>query len=292
MSENKCNENAVAVQEKGALVEQGAFGMTFEQAEKNIENSLRMYRLATVVIKKLLDEKKDMYYMSELGGGKGKKKKERNPDELPVINKQGTDKLISFFKIETVPTESKIDGGYKVTVVGRDRHGNYIAAGTGICTKYEKKYMWIKADDEEYKEANAEDRREVKRKGQYGDYKIKQIRTDERSIGHTLVSMATKRARAAFLRMALPGLNDVSFEGEEPQVNYGSDEPVKNQMKDDEITAFIDGLYEKGYEKKQVEEAFIAIKGDKKPKGMNLDLKDAIETHLKDNYGKDGGGNA
>jgi hypothetical protein len=279
--ENEQGTMGLAVQENqgGELTQHDTFDMTVEQAEKQIEKSLQMYALAGKVINKLLDEKKDMYYMGELSGGKKK------DDELPVINKQGVDKLISFFKIETIPKVEQIDGGYKVTVTGNTQHGKYITSGTGICTRYEKKYAWIKADEEEYKEASEENRRKKTGKSRYGKgtYEILQIKTDERSLAHTLISMAEKRARAALLRKALPGLNDVSFEGEESQVDYSKSEPIPDQMPDKDILAWTNSLKEAGYTTAQLEESFLAIKGDKKPRGMTLDMKDAINTHLKDN---------
>lgn len=277
MSEEKGSTELVEVQN---MPQVSSFEMTIDQAEQQIEKSLKMYELTSRVIAKLLDEKnrKDMYYMGELGGGKKK------DDELPVINKQGTDKLIAFFKLKTTPEVTKIDGGYSVTVVGHDNVGNYITTGTGICTKHEKKYMWIKADDEDYKAANEEDRREItRRKRNGGSWQVKQIRTDERSIAHTLVSMAEKRARAAFLRKALPGLNDVSFEGEEPQVDY-ENTPPPNQMPEKDITAWAKTL-KKSFTPEQIDEALNQIKGDKKLKGMTLDIKDAINTYLQDNFG-------
>jgi uncharacterized Zn finger protein (UPF0148 family) len=277
------NEKAVAVIEEGNghLIEQPAFGMTIEQAEEAIDKSLQMYALTKRVIGRLLVED-DSYYMSELKWGG-----ERKPNEKSVVKKQGVDKLISFFKIQITEQQEEVRGGYKVIAIGCDSNGNYIASGTGICTTFEKKYKWIAADDEEYAVANEEDRREVERKGKYGKkYKVKQMKTEKEAIAHTLISMASKRARGAFLKKALPGASDFSFEGDEAQVNYSKPEPPQDQLSTDEITTFIQDLYDDGYSKKKVEEAFIAIKGNKKPAGMNLDLKDAIITYLKDNKEK------
>ena len=234
MSENK--EEAV-VREGGELITKGAFGITIEQAREQIGHTLAMYKLVNEVANKLLTNE-DIYYMSTINNPKAEPKE----NEPRVLTKGAVDKLLGFFRIKVFPTTKKIDGGYEVTIVGEDQNGNYIASGGGVCTKYEKKYSWIKADDEEYAAAAEVDRREVKRKGQHGSYKVKQIKTDERAIAHTLISMAEKRARAAFCRKAFPGLNDVRLEGEgeESDYQYTKDEQTESNtlMSESEIADF------------------------------------------------------
>jgi hypothetical protein len=267
--------------EAGELITKGAFGMTIEQAREQIGYTLQMYELAKEVIARLI-KPNDVYYMSTISNPENKPK----DGEPRVFKKQAVDKLLGFFKIKVFPTEEKIDGGYKVTAVGEDSNGGYIATGVGTCTKYEKKYSWVKADDEEYAAANEEDRREIQRKGKYGKYKSKQIKTDERAIAHTLISMATKRARAAFLRMAFPGLDDVMFEGEGEESDFQYDDTKQTDdntiMSESDISKFYKRLTKKGsYTKEEVSESMLSVlKRDKFGK-LTIGESKVIESYLR-----------
>jgi hypothetical protein len=277
------------VMHSGNIVSEDAFQMTLEQANRQIGKELAMYELVHEVAEKLL-KSDDKYYMSQLNNDNWKEPKK---GELPVLKKRAVDKLLSFFKIGMFPEVKKIDGGYEVTVVGRDRNGGYIGTGKGICTRYEKKFAWIKASDDEYAAANEEDRRIVKREYKGRKYDNKQIKTDERSMAHTLTSMAEKRARAAFIRKLMPGLDSVSFEGEEYQGDYKFEDdqkepsPSDQVMTETEITDFYKGLKDQ-YKVDNIKEAFREITGDEKLGGTTHGQSLDINTYLKDNYGDQG----
>jgi hypothetical protein len=267
------------------IIPDETFCMTIEQAKMQIGRELQMYALFREVAAKLLTEK-DKYYMSQLNN---KYWKEPKKDEAPVLKKQAVDKLISFFKIQLFPSEEKIDGGYQVTVVAKDSRGRYIGTGRGICTRYEKKYSWVKASDDEYVSANESDRRVVEKKYDNKPYEVKQIKTDERGIAHTLSSMAEKRARAAFLRKLMPDLDDVCFEGEalESDFHYDNQEPPSSgdkTMSDTEITAFYTQLKSK-YKVADIKEAFRAITKSEKLGGMTVEQSLNITTYMFDNFG-------
>jgi hypothetical protein len=295
MRENETKD--VVVQEEGQesrgmvvhqsnLVSEDAFQMTIEQAHNLITKERMMYDLVRKVASELL-EGSDKYYMSQLSAKNWKGPK---PDEVPVLKKKGVDKLLTFFKIGMFPEIEKIDGGYQVTVIGRDRTGGYIGTGKGICTRFEKKFAWIKASDSEYADANEDERRI--NVATYGNntYKNKQIKTDERSMAHTLVSMAEKRARAAFLRKLMPDLDDVSFEGEAHESDFNYDDiktdvsPDKQVMAESEIAAFYEVLKKK-YRVQDIKEAFREITGDEKLGGTTEGQSLDITTYLQDNFG-------
>jgi hypothetical protein len=207
-----------------------AFGVPMQVLKDSIEDNIAQYDLARIAIGKLLKENEnDFYYQSEQNGGK------RKPNEPIVVAKPGVDKLANFFKLRIVPTEEEIDGGFKVTAVGSDMHGNYIGTGFGRCTVYEPKYMWTAASDAEF--VAADDINKRMKKTKWGPKK--QVRTDARAIAHTLSSMATKRARAAFLRSAVPGLSGFNFEGEEHQVEYEDAPPAEPMATDKEKKALL-----------------------------------------------------
>ena len=222
----------VAVLESSMTV----YGQSPEQLRKSLELVAERRDIVKEVISKIL-QPDDVYRMSDLRTFKSDAEhQDARAKEKDILKKSAVDKIISFFKIKTYPTTTKIDGGYEVTIIGKDYNDNYINSGTGICTVHEKKYQWVKAEDIEYDEASPENRRELVRGYGTKTYKTKQIKTDERAIAHTLISMATKRAEAAFLRKAFAGMfeEEISFEGEESQVDYNAEDDNRKILTDTE----------------------------------------------------------
>lgn len=278
------DDNHAVTEVQGNVVSYDPFQMTLERAQRLIGKELQMYKLVREVAAKLL-KGSDKYYMSQLNNKDWKKPKK---DELPVLKKKAVDKLLSFFKIGMFPEVKKIEGGYEVTAIGRDRNGGYIGTGKGICTRYEKKFSWIKASDEEYEAANEEDRRIKIVKYDRSEYKNKQIKTDERSMAHTLISMAEKRARAAFLRKLMPDLDEVTFEGEVFQGDYEfeDEQPAPSEsdkvMKSTEINKWYDEL-SKRYSLEDIQEAVQATRNKKTLTKMTKEQSLDIVTYLNDN---------
>ena len=136
--------------------------------------------------------------------------------DKPALLKPGIEALTSTFRIAlTHKTEDLSDGDsvrYRVTSTAiYSPTGQVLGDALGECSSDERKYKWrAPVCAEEFEEAAPDRKREFWKKGwnRGPATKEKQIRTDHADIANTVLKMATKRADAGAVLLAL-GVSDI-----------------------------------------------------------------------------------
>ena len=134
----------------------------------------------------------------------------------PALLKPGIEALTSTFRLalthstEDLSTDDCVRYRVKTTVVYSPT-GLVLGDALGECSSDEKKYKWrAPVCEEEWEDAPPDRRREVWKKGWKDSppTKDKQVRTDPADIANTVLKMATKRADAGAVLLAL-GVSDI-----------------------------------------------------------------------------------
>ena len=127
----------------------------------------------------------------------------------PTLYKAGSEVLLSTFRIAVKPRIEDLSTGdevrYRVTAVGEHQtSGTIIGEGVGECSSSEEKYRWRSAVcDEEFQETDAGRRRMKWKRGDNGNYQVKQVRTEPADVANTVLKMAKKRAQIDMTLTAL-----------------------------------------------------------------------------------------
>lgn len=136
--------------------------------------------------------------------------------DKPALLKPGIEALTSTFRIALTHTTEDLSTDdcvrYRVTSTAiYSPTEQVLGDALGECSSDERKYKWrAPVCKEEFDEAAPDRKREFWRKGYQGKPPIKQaqIRTDPADIANTVLKMATKRADAAAIILAL-GVSDI-----------------------------------------------------------------------------------
>lgn len=134
----------------------------------------------------------------------------------PALLKPGIEALTSTFRIALNHTTEDLSNEdsvrYRVTSTATySPTGQVLGDGLGECSSDERKYKWrAPVCEEEFDEAPENRKREFWKKGwnKNPPTKEKQVRTDHADIANTVLKMATKRADAAAIILAL-GVSDI-----------------------------------------------------------------------------------
>lgn len=162
--------------------------------------------------------------------------------DKPCLYKQGSEVLLSAFKIAVEPEVREIRDGnhitYQVRCIGRHiASGLSIGIGVGEASSAEEKYAWRAAVcDEEFNET-PEDRRRVKwNKGKYDRqtntygpaWSVKQVRTNPADIANTVLKMSKKRAQMdlTLTSLAVSDIFSQDLEDLPPEYLDGNGEPA------------------------------------------------------------------
>lgn len=121
----------------------------------------------------------------------------------PSLWKPGAEVILTTFRlvadnpvIEDLSSPDIIR--YRITQRILNRSGELVGAASGECSSDEEKYKWRRpVCDEEFDETPEDRRREKWSRGQNGNYKQKQIRTNPADVANTILKMAVKRAVVA-----------------------------------------------------------------------------------------------
>ena len=136
--------------------------------------------------------------------------------DKPALLKPGIEALTSTFRIALNHTTEDLSNEdsvrYRVTSTATySPTGQVLGDGLGECSSDERKYKWrAPVCEEEFNEAPENRKREFWKKGwnKGAPTKEKQVRTDHADIANTVLKMATKRADAAAIILAL-GVSDI-----------------------------------------------------------------------------------
>jgi len=136
--------------------------------------------------------------------------------DKPALLKPGIEALTSTFRIALNHTTEDLSDEdsvrYRVTSTATySPTGQVLGDGLGECSSDERKYKWrAPVCEEEFDEAPENRKREFWKKGwnKGAPTKEKQVRTDHADIANTVLKMATKRADAAAIILAL-GVSDI-----------------------------------------------------------------------------------
>lgn len=136
--------------------------------------------------------------------------------DKPALLKPGIETLTSTFRLalmhktEDLSTDDSVR--YRVTsTVVYSPTGQVLGDALGECSSEERKYKWrAPVCKEEFDETAPDRRREFWKKGWKNSppTKIQQVRTDHADIANTVLKMATKRADAGAVLLAL-GVSDI-----------------------------------------------------------------------------------
>ena len=157
----------------------------------------------------------------------------------PTLYKAGSEVLLSTFRISVDPRIEDLSTAdevrYRVTAIGRHQTTDIIiGSGVGECSSSEEKYRWRSAVcDEEFDETDASRRRVKWKRGNNGNYQVRQVRTEPADVANTVLKMAKKRAQIDMTLTALAASDiftqDMEDAPDEMRETVGEQEPQQKK---------------------------------------------------------------